>query len=163
MCSCGTANVNGTLGYRWQPNDSPGVRECNPPQLLEKERLLYDEPGRCGGMDSHSHHYRVVQLYSSLFLVVRHGGGDERIRLDNVLGARLSAMDSTTRYWVLNALIHAHKAGEYKAQEKEAAKWRQAAAEKRIRTRKQRGAGVKVWIESEAEMLQRFLTKRSQP
>ena len=60
MCSCGKPTINGELGYRWQPTDAPSIHPLNPPDLRPGETLVYDEPGRCGGMDSHSFHYRVV-------------------------------------------------------------------------------------------------------
>jgi hypothetical protein len=61
MCCCGTPVVNGEPGYKWQFNDTPGVRPVNAPSLNDNDQLLRDEPGRCGGLDSHSHHYRLVK------------------------------------------------------------------------------------------------------
>ena len=52
MCCCGKPIVNGEFGYKWQPNDAPGVRESDPPELCDGDELIYDEPGRCGGLDS---------------------------------------------------------------------------------------------------------------
>ena len=151
MCCCGRPVVNGEMGFKWQPNDAPSVRAVNPPELLEGETLLYDEPGRCGGLDSHCHHYRVTLKYGSMFLVVRHGGGDQRFRLScaETIKGPLAVLDSTARYWLLNAIYHAQSNSAREAREMEAAKWQRAAVEKRIRTRKQRGRGtVKVWIET---------------
>jgi len=75
MCCCERPNINGTLGYRWQPFDAPGIRLADPPELAESETLLYDEPGRCGGIDNHCHHFRVVVGNGGrLWLLVRHGG-----------------------------------------------------------------------------------------
>lgn len=142
MCCCGTPVVNGELGYKWNINDRPGVRPPDPPST--DEHILYDEPGRCGGQDSHSHHYRVVGSATGAqfpSLLVRHGGGEERIRLSNggaVLKA-LAALDSNGRYWLLNALYHAQADARRAAREKEAADWRRAAAEGRIKVRKVRG------------------------
>jgi len=151
MCCCDQPNVNGTPGYKWQPNDTPSVRPVNPPALDPRDTLLYDEPGRCGCMDSHCHHYRVVRRFGSVYLLVRHGGGNERIRLayTKSLLDTLEALDSTARYWVLNTICHAHSDGASQAAENCNAKWRKAAVEKRIKTRKQRGCdSVKVWIEA---------------
>jgi hypothetical protein len=151
MCCCEKPTVNGEVGYRWNdPNAPPSVYPVKPPELKEDETLLYDEPGRCGGLDSHSFHYRLVSRFSSVYLVVRHGGGDERFRLSSTttLLETLTAMGSTARYWVFNALYHAHSYAKREGREGEAMRWRQAAAEKRIRTRKNRGENtVKVWIE----------------
>ena len=75
MCCCGTPVVNGELGYKWNSTDKPGVRPVDPPSLKDNDQLLRDEPGRCGGLDSHCHHYRLVKSYGSLILLVRHVGG----------------------------------------------------------------------------------------
>lgn len=58
MCCCGCPVVNGEPGYKWNPKDTPTVRPVDPPLLNDDDQLLRDEPGRCGGLDSHSHHYR---------------------------------------------------------------------------------------------------------
>jgi hypothetical protein len=142
--------VNGELGYKWQPNDTPTIRRPDAPELLEGENLLHDEPGRCGGLDSHCHHYRVVKWYSSVYLLVRHGGSDESFRLSTTksLLDSLAALDSTTRYWFLNAIYHTYSDGKKTGTEKTNNYWRTAAAEGRIKTRKLRGRNaVKVSVE----------------
>lgn len=137
MCCCDKPNVNGQPGYRWNSEPSH-TREVNAPKLEDGETLVHDEPGRCGGMDSHCHHYRVTKWLGSTYLAVRHGGGDERIRLSctPTLIDSLAVMDSNARYWMLNAIYHAHSDGARKAKDEETARWRAAAAQKRIRTRK---------------------------
>lgn len=142
MCCCGTPVINGQFGYRWQSDDAPGVRPVNPPDVKQGETIIYDEPGRCGGLDSHCHHYRVTQHYSSVFLLVRHGGGDERLSFggcDRVLLRSLAALDSNNRYWMLNALYHAASDYARVARQKERNVWQVAAMEKRIKVRKGRG------------------------
>src|SRR5438876_8662678 len=81
MCYCGKPVVNGELGFRYDFTGGTAVYPVNPPEFTEDEILVYDEPGRCGGLDSHSHHYRIVRSHGSLCLLVKHGGGQERIRL----------------------------------------------------------------------------------
>lgn len=155
MCCCDGPNINGTLGYKWQPNDKPGIAYPNAPTLQDGDTLLYDEPGRCGGgaergqgLDSHSFHYRVVKRFSFIYLLVRHGGGEECISLYGTMEGVLAKLDSNGRYWVLNEIYHTHDRAKRDARETESAKWRIAAAEKRIKTRKLRGRNVsKVWIE----------------
>lgn len=148
MCCCEKPTINGEDGYRWNnPNGPTGIYPVSPPTLEEGDRLLADEPGRCGGQDSHSHHYRLVKN-CGLALLVKHGGGEQRLRLSGPIADTLLSLDSTARYWVLNAIYHAHSDGERIASVKTASTWREAAAQKRIRTRKQRGSDrVKVWIE----------------
>lgn len=151
MCCCDHPNVNGTPGFKWQPNDEPRVHPVDPPEIIEYDTLLFDEPGRCGGLDCHCHHYRVVRRFCSVYLLVRNGGGDARIRLTDTpsLLATLAALDSTARYWVLNTIYRAHSDGARQAADQCNTTWQRAAAEKRIKTRKQRGGdSVKVWIEA---------------
>lgn len=148
MCCCGKPVVNGEFGYKWN-NDMPGVYPVNAPELEPDDQLLRDEPGRCGGSDSHSHHYRLVKapIFGPV-LLVRHGGGQERIKLSGPITDTLLALDSTALYWTLGAIYHAYSDGGHQARSATAQTWRKAAAEKRIKTRKQRGGdGVKVWIE----------------
>jgi hypothetical protein len=153
MCCCASPNINGQPGYSWD-GQNIGTRPIAPPALLEGDVLLYDEPGRCGGMDSHCHHYRLVKHMGSTVLLVRHGGGDERQRLslpDSKRGFDVfAAMDSNTRYWVLNAMHHAAKNAERAAQNTEAGKWRKAFVDGRLKKRKLPARGIKVWIEPEA-------------
>jgi hypothetical protein len=162
MCCCAEPNINGQPGYQWQPNDKPMVRTPNPPALAEGDALLYDEPGRCGGLDCHSHHFRLVDTgLGGIYLLVRHGGGDERIKLccsfDCMVGRarrantnHLQSLDSNGRYWLFHTIYSAHRDAERAARERANATWQQAAAQKRIKTRKMRGSSsVKVWIEPE--------------
>ena len=147
MCCCGTPVVNGDSGYKWNSTDNPGVRPVNPPSLKDNDQLLRDLPGRCGGLDSHSYHYRLVKSYGSLVLLVRHGGGDERLHLSGPLANVLDHLDSTACYWTLNALYHAYSDGKRSGSETTDNNWRKAAVEKRIKTRKERGTNnVRVWI-----------------
>jgi hypothetical protein len=150
MCCCVKTNVNGEVGYRWNaPTAAPGVHPVNAPELADDDMLLYDEPGRCGGLDSHSYHYRLVRSHSSVCLLVRHGGGDERFRLSctNSLLDALKVMGTTVRYWMFNTIYHARSDAGRESREREAMHWRTAAAEKRIRTRRKPGEStVRVWI-----------------
>lgn len=142
-------------------NDEPcGYGVANrAPELRPSDVLIYDECGRCrpqvngtGSTDYHSHHFRVVEVYGSAFLLVRHGGGDERVGL----GGRhrriielLEPMDSDRRYLMLYALYSVHREATTHARAEEAEHWRRAAAEKRIKTQKVRGRdAVKVWVEA---------------
>jgi hypothetical protein len=76
MCCCEKPTINGEFGCKWQPSDNPIVRPVDPQELDALEPMLFDEPGRCGGLDCHSHHFRLVGgPGGSLGLMVRHGGG----------------------------------------------------------------------------------------
>lgn len=158
MCCCGKPNINGTPGaYSWD-GKSFSTRQPNPPPLLDGDILLHDEPGRCGGLDCHSHHFRLVNCYGSYDVLVRHGGGDERFSL-GVVGKRLlpaiAAMDTNGRFWLLHTLYSTRETAKSDAEYATGLRWRVAAAEKRIKTRKLRGRGqVKVWIEPPAKIVE---------
>lgn len=152
MCCCASPNINGQPGYSWD-GKTVGVRPVDPPALGERDTLLFDLPGRCGGMDSHCHHYRVVasggSQFGQLALLVRHGAGDQRIRLSLPRGVELlTPLTETSRYWLVNAIFHAEADGRMAGRASELARWRDAAAEKRIKVRKVRGKdAVSVSIE----------------
>jgi hypothetical protein len=148
MCICGKPVINGQPGYKWNRLDEPNdrIHPVNPPDVKESDKLLRDEPGRCGGLDSHSFHFRLVNNIGPE-LLVRHGGGDERIRLTSTVLTPLLRLDSTDLYWTLCSIYHAHADGKREGSQRTEQRWRQAAAEKRIKTRKQPGRNsVKVWI-----------------
>jgi len=156
MCCCGKPTINGTVGYRWNnPDAEPSVYPLNPPNLEQSDSLLFDEPGRCGGLDSHSHHYRVVEQHGTIWLLVRHGGGDERIRLsapNQLIPITLVHLDPNARYWLLNAIFHAHSAGARDARFHEQERWRKAAIDKRIKVHKRKGT-FHVSIEPKIEIM----------
>jgi hypothetical protein len=150
MCMCGKPTINGESGaYSWDGKHF-STRQPAPPALEEGDSLLFDEPGRCGGLDGHCHHFRLVKGRRGYALLVRHGGGDERLSLPCTflpcVPVALIGMDSNSRYWLLYSLYSVDHAASRKAQERERSMWSRAAAEKRIKTRKKSGS-VKVWIE----------------
>jgi hypothetical protein len=151
MCCCGKPNVNGTPNaYSWDGKNWSTRQPC-PPDLREDDELLYDEPGRCGGLDCHAHHFRLVKRRGYYAVLVRHGGGDVRFDLGCVgrlLVPPIAALDSDGRYWLMHTLYSAREDAQRATEDAVALRWRTAAVEKRIRTKKLRGRNaVKVWIE----------------
>lgn len=149
MCCCGQPNVNGQPGYSWD-GKSFSTHPAHPPTLGENETLVYDEPGRCGGLDAHSHHFCLARWHGSYVLLVKHGGGEERIRLPvtfKLFLPTLAAMESAARYWLLHSLYSAHRDAATEAHDVANAAWRKAAAEKRIKLRRRRGC---VYVNIEA-------------
>ena len=146
MCCCGKSVINGEQGYSWD-GKTFGVRIPQAPELADDDTLLYDEPGRCGGLDCHCHHFRVVKGNGGLALLVQHGGGTERFNLFSTVLAPLAMLDSNGRFWMLHEIFWIQSQSAREAAEKERHYWRAAAAERRIKTRKCRDY-VKVWIES---------------
>jgi hypothetical protein len=147
MCYCAKPNVNGEPGaYSWD-----GKTSCtyppNPPDLAERDVLLFDEPGRCGGLDCHSHHFRLVKN-SGPELLVRHGGGDERFRVSLPRGFDFGAMDSNTRYWLFHAIYRAYADGRSAAAGETAREYNAAFAEGRLKKRKLPGRNqYRIWID----------------
>lgn len=131
------------------------------PALQDGEEVLHDECGRCqpqvngtGSVDHHSHHFRLVRRAPGpYYLLVKHGGGEERVDLGyphTRVAEILALLDSDARYLMLRALYQAHSDATREAREAEASRWKRAAATKSIRTRKVRGRDeVQVWIEED--------------
>jgi hypothetical protein len=152
MCMCGKPTLNGEPGYSWD-GKRYGVRPVDPPALQEGDELVYDEPGRCGGLDSHCHHLRVVKArYGGFKLRVRHGGGDEQIDLGSTRMAidALSQIDSDSRYWLLLRLYHVQNDAARQAAQRTAETYRQAFIDGRLKKRKMPGRDAyKITLESE--------------
>ena len=150
MCCCGKPTINGTAPVKMTFEHPASNYPPDPPEMREGETLLYDEPGRCGAGDSHAYHFRITLECGRIWLLVRHGGGDRRMTFGWGKGITgpLTALDSNSRYWLLCAAFHGMNSAAQEARDLERAEWQQAAAEKRIRTRKQPRRGfIKVWIE----------------
>lgn len=149
MCACKEPNINGTFGYSWDGRTT-GKYPVNPPDIGQNDSLIFDEPGRCGGIDSHAHHYRVVFDGYTFYLVIS-GAETIRVRLANgkAVVAALQQLDSNGRYWLLNAISHTAIDYDFKGYETANKLWQRAAVEKRIRTRKIRNSDkVRVWVEN---------------
>ena len=150
MCCCGRSTINGQSGaYSWD-GKTFSTYHPNPPALQDGDVLLYDEPGRCGGIDSHSHHFRLVNHYGMRYLLVRHGGGDERIYIGGSRPglASFDKMDSDERYWMLQLIYETQRHNSDDARMNERGKWVRAAIEKRIKVNR-RGKRHTARIESE--------------
>lgn len=120
MCCCGKAVVNGEMGYKWQPDNAPSIRPVDPPAIADGYQILFDEPGRCGGLDCHSHHFRLVKSPYFYRLLVRHGGGDESMEMSPVFRLTLPTIESASsdaRYWLLHSLYSAYRDGKRTADE----------------------------------------------
>lgn len=158
MCCCGKPTINGEPGvYSWDGKHF-NTRQPSPPTLLDGDTLLYDEPGRCGGIDAHSHHFQIVKgRFSGRTLLVCHGGGEERIGLGctfDLFFPAIATLDSNARYWLMHALYSAHADAERSASQERDQVWQKAAAEKRIKVRKLRGRNaVRVSIENPPRVL----------
>ena len=158
MCCCQKPNQNGKPGYSWDGKNI-GTRNISAPSIPDGATLVYDEPGRCSPMldgnpykvDHHCHHYRIYKGDYGHVAVVEHGMGRvefmESYDVDRLVPL-MRSMDSDARFIVLMTFEHTWNSSAHDATTRENAKWRIAAAEKRIKTRKVRGTDrVEVWIE----------------
>ncbi len=146
MCCCKTPNVNGKPGYSWDGR-TESTYPVTAPELEEGETALWDEPGRCGGLDSHAFHFQLVKNGGQYWLVVRHGGGQERHKLSHSLCfVAVEHFSSNDRYWLLHGIYNTLRDAARQASEKKHREWMEAAAEKRIK-RRSRGGVVRVTVE----------------
>ncbi len=150
MCCCGKPTINGEVGaYSWDGKTFM-TYQPSPPSLEDGDTMLCDEPGRCGGLDCHSHHFRLVKGRYGHALLVQHGGGLERIGLGCVARLALPSLDtldSNARYWLLHTLYSLHADAARSSAGARDAFWQRAAAERRIKVKKLRGRNaVKVSV-----------------
>lgn len=150
MCCCGKPTVNGEPGYSWD-GKTFHVRPVNPPPLTDGDALLFDGPGRCGnGIDSHCHHFRLVKsLTGYYYLLVLHGGGEERINLHfcrHVAVNIILSVSDNEAYWLLHMIYYVHNHAEHDTRMDTNNMWKLAVVEKRVKKRTRRGK-KEVWIE----------------
>jgi hypothetical protein len=133
------------------------------PTLQEGDELLYDECGRVHekgtwgnsancGIDYRSHYFRIVKAqYGGCWLLVKHGGGEERIQLDyNVHHVKLifDLLCSDRRYLLMHMLHSVHREALKQGQDDTARHYQKAFIEGRLKKRKlPKQDAVKVWIE----------------
>lgn len=160
MCCCGTPIRNDQPGYSWDGKNSGtyGI-EGRAPELAGAT-IVYDEMGRCQPIisgkkymvDHHSHHYRLFKDDIGRYRgFVRHGGGTEEFGDSHVwskLAMLMETMDSDARFVLFMAIDSTWDKAARSARNAEEARWRLAAADKRIKTRRSAKRGTcKVWIE----------------
>jgi hypothetical protein len=154
MCMCPKPYVNGTgPGYRWNNAADPlQSLPTNPPPLPEgpftDATLLYDLPGRCGGLDCHSHHFRFWIDCNILYLACRHGGGDRAYPLGRhypkegkanpILAAVESLPTDDDRFWFAHRLFTSVDDASRLSRQNEHEKWRKATIEKRVRVNRRK-------------------------
>ena len=142
-----------------------GADPLRAPKLEEGETVMFSEHGRIvkantyghgrNGIDYRSHYFTIVKTaYSGCALLVKHGGGEERFKLDYSaprVAQFFEPLDSTARYLLMHAFYSVHEDAARDAKAATAQEHKLAFAEGRLKKRKQRGAdAVKVWIEARA-------------
>jgi len=150
MCACDQPNINGYYGYRERPAAEVKSYPVTPPELSQGDVLLIDACGRCDGVcDSHALHLRLVKNAGHYFLLARNLYATRRCQiayLPSGINALLQ-MNSDATYWILKLLLNTAAKLERDAEQKERTFWREAIAQKRVKTRKVRKENrVDVWV-----------------
>lgn len=141
MCMCANPTVNGEPGYCSTYGAPVGVYKPNPPELRDGDELIFDEPGRCGGVDAHSYHHRLVKGYGDNYTILtRHGGGDRAfpVRWPESVIQSMRRMCSADRYWLLHGVAYSAEGGERSARNAESRRWHQAAVQNRIKVNRRK-------------------------
>jgi len=136
-----------------------GKESGREPTMGEDETLVFDEHGRiydeegCNyGVCYQSHYFRVTKgKYGGYRLLVKHGGGEERIDLghNQVLIDSLALLPSDYRYRVLSALHHLYRDGQQDGRSAMELRYRTAFINGHLKKRKRPGReSYKVWIET---------------
>lgn len=137
------------------------------PELLEGDVIMYDEPGRIiyrpkelaryegEATDYRSHWYRLIKpRFGPWTLLVKHGGGTERVELGydyNNFPAIFDPLTSDARYLLMNQLMLTHRAGQDNERAAVANRYKAAFVEGRLKKRKYpKQSTYKVWIEDKA-------------
>jgi len=130
-----------------------GAEEWRQPKEHDGDTVLYSECGRVlDRVDYRSHWFKLVNgQYGGYALLVKHGGGEERVQLgyNKRIAAPFFNMDSDARYLLLYQFLSIYHDAKRAAEDATAKLYRTAFAEDRLKKRKQRGQdAVKVWIEA---------------
>lgn len=134
--------------YNW------GAEEWRQPTPAEGDTVLYSEHGRVmpgsgdgsivgRGIDCRSHSFKLVKAeYGGAYLLVKHGGGEERIKLGwnhKRLAAIFDPLDSDARYWLLHTFLTFHDDVQREASQSTATRYAEAFAEGRLKKRRRNG------------------------
>jgi hypothetical protein len=139
--------MNSEIELNW------GAEPERAPDVAEGETILFSECGRVlNNIDYRSHYFRLIKgEYGDVVLLVKHGGGQERIRehLLRKIVKTLELLDSDNRYMTLYAVFQAYREGKKHGEEVTAMKYREAFVSGRLKKRKVRNSSsVKVWIKA---------------
>lgn len=140
-----------------------GAEPWRAPDLDKDDVLLFSECGRiikagtyghgANGIDYRSHYFSVVKGAHGYgcYLLVKHGGGQERFKIDYSPERAVlffTLLDSNARYLLMHMLFSVAKDSAKIAADDAAAKWRAAFVNGTLKKRKVRGSdSVKVWID----------------
>lgn len=130
-----------------------GAEPWRAPAIGKDDALIFSECGRVlDNVDYRSHWFVLTKCHSFYFLLVKHGGGEERLQIgwSDRLAQALAAVDSDNRYLLMHTMHKINSSAKQYAWDNANATYKKAFAEGRLKKRKVRGqAAVKVWIEPE--------------
>lgn len=140
------------------PKLNYGADQWRRPEIESGDTVIYDEPGRVlpsflkDTLVTYQAYYILVvkQEFGGYALYIKHGGGQEKIKLSHYEPAikSLADLSSDNRYLVLYMLYRAQTEAASEAVKKTAEKYCMAFIEGRLKKRKMpRSSAVKVWIE----------------
>jgi hypothetical protein len=131
------------------PKENHGAEAWRAPDLSNDDHLIFDECGRSYqqegasyGVTYQSHYYRVVKAqFGGYAILVKHGGGQERIELghDDMLIEAMAAMDTHTRYRVLHSYLRVVHAAQQQGIAVTATRYHAAFLGGKLKKRKIRG------------------------
>jgi len=156
------SNKNPVFNDDWgadRPAGNWGAEPWRAPKLAEGDSVLRSEYGRIidgcssggGGIDYRSHWFILVNAkYGGYAILVKHGGGEERISLgyNRRVPKIIEGLASDDAYVLMHDMVKLAGESRRNAAEAEASKYRAAFANGLLKKRKVRGSNsVKVWIE----------------
>ena len=134
------------------PKQNYGAEEWRKPSVEDGETIIYSECGRVlDNVCMRSHWVLIVKgKYGGYYLIVKHGGGQERFRVDysdRIIRA-LQSLDSDSRYIIMYDLLNAYTNGSRKGREETEGLFKKAFVDGDLKKRKFPKQGItKVWIE----------------
>jgi hypothetical protein len=139
--------------YELEPWRAPTLKEGDELVYCEHGRIVYRTPEKKpgSGTDCRSHWFRIVRNGGSYALLVKHGGGEQRVELGynyRQQDAIFGPLSSDARFWLMWIILEVHNNAGQAATQKTASVYKSAFVSGTLKKRKVRGQqAVKVWIE----------------
>ncbi len=135
-----------------------GAEPWREPKMQDTDVLKRSECGRIVfNIDYRSHWFVLVKgQFGGHALLVKHGGGEERIQMpmcnDGQLARIIASLNSDDAYLLMHHLFDIHKDARRAGESATATEYRHAFVDGRLKKRKHPAKGVvKVWIEPKTE------------
>ncbi len=134
------------------PKENYGAEAWRQPSIEDGDTIIYNECGRVlDNICMRSYWLLIVKAqYGGYQLIVKHGGGQERFRVDHsdMIIRALQSLDSDSLYIIMFDLLKAHTNGLRTGREETEGLFKQAFVNGDLKKRKFPKQGItKVWIE----------------